>query len=48
MILAENGEKIQQHLYDEMTKKVVKEPSFREAVKKCRDKIKMVVIQGLV
>jgi len=39
MILAENGEKVQQHLYDEMTKKVVKEPSLREAMKKCRDKM---------
>ncbi len=38
MILAENGEKIQQRLYDEMTKKV-KEPSLREAMKKCRDKM---------
>ena len=46
MIWAEKGEKIQQHLYDEMTKKVVKEPSLREAMKKCRDK--MVAISGLV
>jgi len=38
MILAENAEKIQQHLYDEMMKKV-KEPSLREAMKKYRDKM---------
>ncbi len=41
MILSENGEKIQHHLYDEMAKKVVKEPSLREAMKmkECRDKM---------
>ena len=39
MILSKNGEKIQHHLYEEMAKKVMKEPSLREAMKKCRDKM---------